>query len=367
MSTLEDTLQRAAQRGIIPELAVQPLEAYLLANGSYTANGNGAAPEPDIVPEPSRDLEGSESPRFVRGFHDILITIGIIVVLVGLSGVGSVFAMVPAVLLLSEVLVRRQRLALPAFVLTIAFAQGVGYFVAAGLGEVAEGWNDVTYWCAFVVSYPVLLGLYYWRYRVPVALALTLFSLFALALLSVLMLLGRLMGSENFVAEHRIISASIFMVAAIGLFTVAMRYDLSDPQRLTRRSDIAFWLHLGAAPVLLYAMLFFVFLDRSSTNWWGVDTSYGHAAMVIAIVGIFMLIGLIIDRRAFVTSGLASLGFAIWTILRQNSVGSSEYAPVTILVVGIVVLGIGIFWQPLRRLVMGLLPAKFAGKLHAVH
>ncbi|MBD9373291.1 hypothetical protein IB238_11740 [Rhizobium sp. ARZ01] len=368
MTELEVTLRRAAQRGIISDSHVEPLEAYLSANGRYTANTADAVAVLDSVADPPQDLADTEAPRFVRGFHDVLITIGVIVALVGLSGVASVFALIPAVLLLSEVLVRRQRLALPAFVLTIAFVQAAGYLIAAGLGSVAPEWNGgVSYWCAFIASYPVLLGLYYWRYRVPLALALTLISLFGLAVLVVLTFLGRLTGTEQFIVDHRLLSALIFMAAALGLFAVAMRYDLSDPQRRTRRSDIAFWLHLGAAPVLLYAMLAFVFLGNLSGDWWNKDTSYGHAAMVILIVAVFMLVGLVIDRRAFVTSGLLSLGFAIWTILRQNAFEASSYVYVTILAVGIVVLCVGVFWQALRRLVMRQVPPAIAKSLHAVH
>lgn len=366
MTELEDMLRRAAQRGIISDSLVVPLEAYLSANGRYTAYAPDAAVL-DALADPPRDLEDTEAPRFVRGFHDVLITIGVIVALVGLSGVASVFALLPAVVVLSEVLVRRQRLALPAFVLTIAFVQGAAYLIQATLPPVSEDWGGIAYACAFVATYPVLLGLYYWRYRVPLALALTLISLFGLTVLIAFTLLGRLTGTEQFIADHSLASALVFLFAAFGLFAVAMRYDLSDPQRRTRRSDIAFWLHLGAAPVLLYAMLAFVFLGNLSGDWWNQDTSYGHAALVIAIVAVFMLIGLAIDRRAFVTSGLSSLGLAIWTILKQNAFEASSYLYVTILAVGLVVLCVGVFWQPLRRLVMRHVPPTIGERLHAVH
>lgn len=365
MTELEDTLRRAAGQGIISEGQVTGLATYLQAHGSFVA----ATPAIDAegFAAPPRDIEDTESPRFVRGFHDVLITIGVVVALIGLSGLASVLALIPAVLVLSEVLVRRQRLALPAFALTIAFVQGAGYLIATALGPFGEGWNAVTYACAFLASYPVLLGLYYWRYRVPLALALTLISAFALAVLLVLVLLGKIAGTDQFIVDHSLVAALVFLIAALGLFAVAMRYDLSDPQRQTRRSDIAFWLHLGAAPFLLYAMLAFVFLNRFSGDWWGGETTYLQAGMVIAIVCVFMLVGLGIDRRAFVTSGLLSLGLSIWTLLRENAFEASSYVYVTILTVGIVVLGVGIFWPALRRFVMGFMPGEISSRLHAVH
>ncbi|MDF1634685.1 hypothetical protein [Mycoplana sp. MJR14] len=362
---LEVTLRQAARQGLVGDGQVAGLAAFLNARGRYVpaaaANVTGG------LADPPRDIADTESPRFVRGFHDVLITIGIVVALVGLSGLASVLALLPAVILLSEVLVRRQRLALPAVALTIAFVQGAGYLILTAIGPIAEGWDGITYACAFLASYPVLLGLYYWRYRVPLSLALTLISTFGLAVLLVLVLLGRIAGTDQFVAEHSLASALVFLLAALGLFAVAMRYDLSDPQRQTRRSDIAFWLHLGAAPFLLYALIAFVFLERFSPQWPGGDATYLQATVVIAIVSCFMLVGLVIDRRAFVTSGLVSLGLAIWTLLRQNAFEASSYVYVTILSVGVVVLGVGVFWPALRRFVMGFMPESVASRLHAVH
>ena len=43
---------------------------------------------------------------------------------------------------------------------------------------------------------------------------------------------------------------SFVLVLGIGVFLFAMRWDSSDPARVTRRSDVAFWLHLLAAPMI---------------------------------------------------------------------------------------------------------------------
>ncbi len=42
-----------------------------------------------------------------------------------------------------------------------------------------------------------------------------------------------------------------------------MRFDMTDPERLTRRTDIAFWLHLLAAPLIVHSLISGV-LDESS-------------------------------------------------------------------------------------------------------
>ncbi|MDX3926883.1 MAG: hypothetical protein QHC90_13905 [Shinella sp.] len=365
---LKKVLAGAVDDGLISAEQGRQLESYLSARGISSGAGEELGSEATVLDAPL-DPADTEAPRFVRGFHDILITIGVVIALVGLWGIGSVFAVLPAIVVLSEILVRRQRLALPAFALTIALAHGalmIGLLFIGNYDGVSD-WQPLDRAAMILLLLPPLLGLFYWRYRVPVALSLLVLSVFVLALVLVFLLLGKTVESANFILDYRLLSASIFLVAALSLFAVAMRYDLSDPQRRTRRSDVAFWLHLGAAPALLYAMLSFVFLDRLAGNWWSGDAAYGRAAAVIAVVALFMLVGLVIDRRAFVTSGLLSLGLAIWTLVSRSQTVPTSYAFATILTVGVVVLLVGIFWQALRRKVVQQLPAGIARRLHAVH
>ena len=42
------------------------------------------------------------------------------------------------------------------------------------------------------------------------------------------------------------------LVFGIGVFLFAMWWDASDPKRETRRADVAFWLHLLAAPMIVH-------------------------------------------------------------------------------------------------------------------
>ncbi|MGK4495665.1 hypothetical protein ACSLVN_28040, partial [Klebsiella pneumoniae] len=40
----------------------------------------------------------------------------------------------------------------------------------------------------------------------------------------------------------------ITLAGGVLVFLLAMWWDMSDKERRTRRSDVAFWLHLAAAP-----------------------------------------------------------------------------------------------------------------------
>ena len=368
MVSIRDALSSAADEGIITPAQAEKLVPFLLATDAGASDEKRAAAGSALLAEDALEAEESEQPRFVRGFHDILITIGIVVALVGLWGIGSLFAVFPAIVILSEILIRRQRLALPAVALTVALAHWTVMF-ALLVVEVAapEGFDTLTNWLMVLPIFATVLAVFYWRYRVPLALAATLLSLFLLAMDIVLVLIAKAFGSTEALAEHHGLASSVFLISALGIFSAAMSYDIADPTRKSRQSDVAFWLHLAAAPALLYAMLSFIFLRNVSGEWWGDATSPSDAAAVLAIVIAFMLIGLIIDRRAFVTSGLLSLGLAIWTILQRGGVDFSDYFSVTVLAVGVVVLMIGIFWQVLRRAIVSVLPVTITSRLHPVH
>ena len=101
---------------------------------------------PDMDAAEAESLVGdTETPRFVRGFHDVLITIGIVILLAGIWGVSTVYGALPAILILAEVLVRRQRLALPAVALTVAFVQWIAVVAALVLETDGEGISPAVY------------------------------------------------------------------------------------------------------------------------------------------------------------------------------------------------------------------------------
>ena len=78
-------------------------------------------------------------------------------------------------------------------------------------------------------------------------------STLALALILLLRLVQWLSGNPAFFVDHLALLAAISLLCALGLFATALYFDFGDRLRRTTRSDIAFWLHLGAAPALLYS------------------------------------------------------------------------------------------------------------------
>jgi len=363
MADLRTVLAEATEASIISPEAGDRLLPFLVERGvSVRSSSEADEDEGDIVYERTIHIGSDiETPRFIRGFHDVLITIGVIVALSGLWGLTSIFVVLPAIIVLSEILVKRQRLALPAVVLTLALLGWTGAFVSLWLAEKVDFMTGQGAAIRFVAIFPAVLAVYYLRYRVPLALALCIITLLALVLTILSRAVEWLTGDPLYFVSHTGILSVIFIVCALGLFITGLWFDLADRQRRSTRSDVAFWLHLAAAPAMLYSTLFLFSLQASVF-----DLTQAFSAktfLVVGIVAVMMLIGLIIDRRAFVTSGLLSLGYAVYSVFKLGTATVDTYVFGSLLAVGVIVLVIGTGWIPLRRLAVGALPGGIAGRL----
>ena len=137
-----------------------------------------------------------------------------------------------------------------------------------------------------------------------------------------------------------------------------MRWDISDRERITRRSDVAFWLHLLAAPMIAHPI--FALLGVTE----GGDLGIGAAIGVLAVYIGFGLVALAIDRRALLVSALVYVLFALTFLFRQFGAVELNFA-LTALVIGSALLSLSAFWQPIRRAVVSVLPENIQAKLPA--
>ena len=354
-SVLEDVARDGVNRGYQDAPLAAALVSRGFGDGACTQNSTfGVSDGPDS--DAYTPNEQSEAPRFVRGFHDVLISLGVIIALGGLTMIASVYALIPAVIVLAEILIKRQRLALPAFVLTIAFVIGLGV-AALSLFDTDSGRSIIPQMLLIYGSVAAGLLPYYWRYRVPVALAALILSAIALVYFILMYWIGGAAQTATLNFSRAIWLGFVFSLLA---FCVAMWFDMRDRLRENRYSDVAFWLHLGVAPVLLNSALGLV-LSTDDAGRWMQNLNSGQAAALLAVIAAFMMTGLVIDRRAFVTAGLLSLGYALSAIIRDMRLGLQDLSGqtlfgITALAVGIVVLALGIGWQPLRQRLLALLP-----------
>lgn len=290
--------------------------------------------------------------RLIGGFSDVFVTIGVMLLAAALFGLADVlgfgqgFLFVGIVVAwgLAEVFSRHLKLALPSIVLAIMFAGSVGALVLTlssnGILSFDLFRQGVFAFAFSGLSVAIASRLHDWRFRVPINGAIT-----AAGLLAVVWAV--LVGVEPRMAARYF--APISAVLGLAVFSAAMYFDVSDPRRATRRSDIAFWLHLLAAPLIVHPLISLTINGVSSLNDY-------DAAIVLGVFAVLALVAIVIDRRALLVSGLGYAGFAMAYLIGSRVTDQGLGLPLTLLGLAVVVLGLSAGWRTLRAIVVPLLP-----------
>lgn len=329
--------------------------------------------------------------RLLTGFNDIFVAIAATLILVATGWIGAYigrelagmaigfdegprqigiaiaaggFAVAITSWLLAEFFTRRRRMALPSILLLLGFVGGFGVGLSGVLAANAP-------WLAeqFGISMEDRIGLerlggslaaivgvvsaiaawVHWkRFMVPITVAAG-----ALAVVGVAISL-----TMAFIPDVRESLNPLLLVAGLLVFAFAMRWDMSDRERRTRRSDVAFWLHLAAAPLIAHPV--FHMLGVFDGN-----IGVPMALLVIALYIGFALVALAVDRRALLVSSLIYVLWAMYALFEQTRAVELS-AALTGLVIGSALLMLSAFWHPMRRSVVGLLGG-FAERLPPAH
>ncbi len=306
-----------------------------------------------------------ENFRFITGFNDIFVTIAAVLLLTALATLGA--RILPDAIgggvgvaigswVLAEYFTGRRRMALPSIVLLIAFIGGL-FAVGVGLAESAGllGPSPEPPVGAFVgaAALAVAGAIAHWRrFRVPITIAAG--ALAAVALVASLVGFGLMSAGIEGKAAEDILLATGF-VGGLIVFALAMRFDMGDRERLTRRTDIAFWLHLLAAPLLVHPL--FVLLGL-----FGGELGTGQAVAVVAIYLALTVVALMIDRRALLVSALAYVIYAIFALFRTADAIDLQVA-LSCLVIGSFLVMLSAAWRQIRGRVMTWVPENVAARL----
>lgn len=302
---------------------------------------------------------GDEPFELFRGFNEIFIVIGLLILSVGWFGVvglalgdsivdlrayAIVIALIGAGLLwlLSEYFIRRRRMVAPAIALSIMFAGNAASGLMAAMTEpfmIAQ--NDYSSVPLPLFIATLVLLFYWWRFRVPFAMAMIAVGLFIVAVVFT----ASRGGEINDISDFFLLSAGgpfalITLVLGLLVFAVAMAFDMSDPHRVTRRSANGFWLHVVAAPALVNTVAL-TLLDRDSA---------GANVILLGFLTLFALVAIVIDRRSFLIAAIGYIVALAATIL------DGDGAALTVLVLGIVLLLLGAFWERIRARILKVVP-----------
>lgn len=295
--------------------------------------------------------------RLLSGFNDIFVSIAVVLVLAAVAWIGQSVAqplggLGVAVVAwgLAEYFTRRRRMALPSILLLLAFVGGIAATLVAAMAVLDPHLTDranAGIGAGIALVSAGAAWLHWKRFMVPITVA-------AGALAVVGMAAGLVLAAVP-AAKDAIFP--ILFAGGVAVFALAMWWDISDRERRTRRADVAFWLHLAAAPLIAHPVFNMLGIFRA-------DIGIGTALIVLALYLVFAFVALAVDRRALLVSSLAYVLYAMYSLFQ--TAGAVELAwAFTALVIGSALLSLSAFWHPMRRYVVGTLGG-IAGRLPPV-
>lgn len=306
------------------------------------------------------NLEPGDEPfELFKGFNEVFIVVGLAILTIGWVGIVT-FAIVEnlsamrnvlmitgligagVIWLLAEYFIRKRRMVAPAIALSIMFAVNAAYGLSGALSElfmVAQGDNSSLPYPLALATFALLV--FWFRFRVPFALAIIALAAFGISIL----IAGNSNGAPGTTRDLFLLSADgPFALITLGLgiivFVIAMAFDMSDPHRVTRRAANGFWLHVVAAPALVNTMALSL-LDSNAG---------GSNLTLIALLTFIALVAIIIDRRSFL---IAAIGYIV---ILSNTIFDAQSAVFTVFGLGVFLVVLGARWERIRATLLRILP-----------
>jgi hypothetical protein len=323
-------------------------------------------------------IADEEQFRLITGFNDIFVTIAAAILLFAVGWIGQWIGQQAGIVIdvdgpsplaplavaatawpLAMFFTAKRRMALPSILLLLSFVIGVfataALAIATAIGPDSLDNNNLLGGIVVAISAAVSAGAawLHWRtFHVPITIAAGAASVAALAVGLLLAGLG-----QN-IDQAKDVILGFVLLLGIGVFLFAMWWDGSDRARLTRRSDVAFWLHLLAAPMIVHPI--FTLLGLTS----------GHVTIAggLTVIGLYIVLGitaLAVDRRALLVSALAYVLFALDELFRQFGAVELNVA-LTALVIGSALLLLSAFWHQARAAIVTPLPDSLRERLPLV-
>lgn len=250
----------------------------------------------------------------------------------------------------------KRRMALPSILLLLTFTVSVlafaGFALVMAVGPDAVDDNPQLGGVIASLSAAIAAAaawIHWKRFRVPITVAVGAAAVAGVAV-------GLLVAALGDSAEGaRNIILSFVLVLGIGTFLFAMWWDGSDRARITRRSDVAFWLHLLAAPMIVHPVFTLLGLNDNGATM-------GEGLVVILLYVALGVTALAIDRRALLVSALAYVLYALNELFREFGAVELNVA-LTALVIGSALLMLSAFWTQARAIVVKPLPESLRERL----
>ena len=335
----EQDLRDAVRDGAVSETAADAFRSYVASRSRHT---------------------DEEEFHLFKGFNDVFVALASVLLFSGIIWFSQDLGVIAACLLvmavavaLSEYFTLRKRLALSSILYVLAFsiAAAAGLFrafwpdswIGAGDGSMPAltvvGISTKFGTLSALLCGAVAAALFWWRYRVPIAVAVGVFFL----------------GATLYYAwvlfspfDDPALGANIVLfVLGIGTFSFAMYWDVSDPDRASLQSDVAFWLHLVAAPSIAHPIFWWVQSGLLPADW----------LEATAVVGCYLClayVAVLVNRRAIMVAATAYLiGAVAWYF---NELSALYSVAIALVIIGCLFLAMAVWWSTIRAAVIRYLP-----------
>ena len=350
-----------------------------VASGVITADAADAL-RAHVERQRSTAIPDEEQFRLITGFNDIFVSIAAAILLFAVGWIGQSIGQSTGLFItdngetgpsflaplavaatawpLALFFTAKRRMALPSILLLLAFVGGVlltsGFLLVQIIGP--DRFNEQNQLLGATVGgvaaaiAAVGAWLHWRRFHVPITVAA---GAAAVAGLFLAVMIGIVQPGDSESAKNLILG--FVLLLGIGVFLFAMWWDASDRGRITRRADVAFWLHLLAAPMIAHPIFSLLGLNSGAV-------SIGEGLVVVGLYVLFGLTALAIDRRALLVSALAYVLYALTELFKQFGAVELNVA-LTALIIGSALLLLSAYWHQARRLVVMRLPANLQGRL----
>ena len=327
MYTNED-LKNAVDEGIFKEEDVEKFRSY-------------------VSKEKHTPAVDEENFRLISGFNDIFVVIASLILLLSASWITYsihpiLSALVVAILSwgLAEFFVRQRKMSLPAILLLISFVGSI----FLGVLRMFDATSDVSLMASSAAA--IIAAFLHWkRFSVPITVAAGVMAL-------VVLLITLFLTSSEHILKY---IQYVILALGLGTFFIAMAWDASDTKRITRNSDVAFWLHLLAAPLIVHPIFSLLGIF---------DANAGNETIIMIVLLYLLLssISLIIDRRVFMVSSLAYVLYALNTLFATYGIENNSFA-LTGILIGFSLLMLSGYWSKARGVLLRFMPEFIQSKV----
>ncbi|MBU2871821.1 hypothetical protein [Colwellia sp. E2M01] len=309
-------------------------------NGIFTASSVDEFKASVLALKNQKNID-EEDFKLVGGFNDIFVLIACFLLLFSsifvLKPINEMFGLLSFIALswgLSEFFVLKRKMSLPAILLLASFVGGVFILAGSFFPQMSQ-----TSLIASAAASTIAAYLHWLRFKVPITVAAGTVAAVALIISTTL---------NIFPSTQQWLLVILFLCGVVA-FLLAMYWDCADTKRVTRKSDVAFWLHLAAAPLIIHPVF-------SSLGVLAGNESLFNMTLVIILYILMTVISLVIDRRAFMVSSLVYVIYALTSLV--NTYGGIGYGfALTGVLMGAVLLLLSAFWQVTRQKIVQLLPS----------